>query len=466
MILEAMGKHKKRTRGARPAQGSIKMSREGAFAALIPELQRALGDQEYLHPTPIQEQCLEPLLQGRDLLGSAQTGTGKTAAFVLPILQNLSVRREIPQRRKPWVLILAPTRELAAQIDASISTYGQYLHLSSMVIFGGVSQNPQVSALNRGRHIVVATPGRLLDLIQQGYIKLEAIEIFVLDEADRMLDMGFLPDIRKIIHKLPLKRQTLFFSATLAGEVIKLAKTLVCNPVEVAITPEKPAVEEIEQKVLFVEQKRKINLLVDLLSDAKLFKVLVFVQMKHNANRIAAKLNGVGIKAEAIHGNKTQNARTRALDSFKEDKVRILVATDIAARGIDVDSITHVINYDLPNEAETYIHRIGRTARAGREGDAVSFCSSGEREFLNDIEKLIRKQIPVDIHHKYHSEKARYATGADARPKPRRQFNSRPKSASTQSRRPKSGKQFRKFKSSSSPIGKKPNLKKSWYRKK
>jgi len=421
---------KKGTSVINPKQdiGPIRLSAEGVFAALIPELQRALADQEYRHPTPIQEQSIQPLLQGRDLLGSAQTGTGKTAAFVLPILQNLATRNKKSIPGKPLVLILAPTRELAAQIGDSISTYGRHLHLTRAVIFGGVNQKSQVNSLKKGKHIIVATPGRLLDLMKQGYIKLEAIETFVLDEADRMLDMGFLPDIRKVISKLPVKRQTLFFSATLAvPEVVKLAKTLVHNPVEVAITPEIPAVEEIKQKVFFIDQKKKINLLVDMLKDATLSKVLVFTRMKHSANKVAEKLNSAGIKSDAIHGNKAQNARIRSLDNFKQEKVRVLVATDIAARGIDVDLISHVINYDLPNEPEIYIHRIGRTARAGTKGDAASFCCSEERESLRGIEKLIHKQIPIELDHKYHNDEARFATGAAARPKPRKQTSNRPR---------------------------------------
>ncbi len=443
-----MAKHKTEIQSTKTA-----LSKEGVFAALIPELQRALAGQGYLHPTPIQEQSILPLLKGRDLLGSAQTGTGKTAAFVLPILQRLATRREKPLRGKPWVLILAPTRELAAQIGDFISTYGRHLHITGTVIFGGVGQNPQVNSLNRGKHIVVATPGRLLDLMNQGYLSLKAIETFVLDEADRMLDMGFLPDIRKVISQLPVKRQTLFFSATLVPEVIKLAKTLVHDPVEIAITPEIQAVEEVKQKMFFIDRKEKINLLVDMLKDAKLSKVLVFNRTKHGANRIAKKLNNAGIKTDAIHGNKTQNARMQSLDNFKQEKVRVLVATDIAARGIDVELISHVINYDLPNEPEIYIHRIGRTARAGSKGDAVSFCSSEERDFLRDIEKLIHKQIPVELDHKYHNDKARFATGADAKPKPRQQQGSRPKSPPAP----------RRFKAVSSSSGKKQNRKKRWY---
>ncbi|MBN1576967.1 MAG: DEAD/DEAH box helicase [Chitinispirillaceae bacterium] len=406
-------------------QNPVELSTGGVFAALLPELQRALADEEYRRPTPIQERSIPPLLDGRDLLGSAQTGTGKTAAFVLPILQRLALSGKEALRGKPRVLILAPTRELASQIGNSISAYGRHLHITAAVIFGGVKQHSQVDSLKRGRHIVVATPGRLLDLMNQGHLSLVAIETFVLDEADRMLDMGFLPDIRKVIGKLPAQRQSLFFSATLAPEVVKLAKSLVRNPVEIAISPEIPAVEEIEQTVFFIDQEKKINLLIDLLNDASFNKVLVFTKMKYGADRISDKLNRAGITSEAIHGDKAQNARTRTLDNFKREKMRVLVATDIAARGIDVDRISHVINYDLPNEPETYIHRIGRTARAGAKGCAASFCSAEERNFLHEIEKLIRTHIPVWLDHEHNSDKARFATGADAKPKPRQQRDNR-----------------------------------------
>jgi ATP-dependent RNA helicase RhlE len=374
-------------------------------------LRRALAEERYHRPTPIQEQAIPPLLRGRDILGSAQTGTGKTAAFVLPILQNLSESRKREQRGKPRVLILAPTRELAAQIGESIAAYGRHLRISKTVIFGGVKQHAQVNSLNRGKHIAVATPGRLLDLMNQGHISLDAVETFVLDEADRMLDMGFLPDIRRVIAKLPRERQSLFFSATLAPEAVNLAKTIVHDPVEIAIAPDKPAVEKIEQTVRFVDQRKKTDLLLQMLDSSNFDKVLVFTRMKHGANRIAKKLNTARIRAEAIHGNKSQASRTRSLDDFKKGRVRVLVATDIAARGIDVDRITHVINFDLPSEPQTYVHRIGRTARAGTEGDAVSFCSAEECGSLRDIERLIGKRIPVELEHEYHSDAARFANG-------------------------------------------------------
>jgi ATP-dependent RNA helicase RhlE len=283
------------------------------------------------------------------------------------------------------------------------------------VIFGGVGQHPQVQALRKGVEIVVATPGRLLDLMNQGHVRLEAIEVFVLDEADRMLDMGFLPDIRRIIARLPAKRQSLFFSATLEPAVIGLANTLVRNPVHITITPQQPTVERIVQKVMFVDQGSKPQLLVQLLSNSKINRVLIFTRMKYGANRVAERLEHAGITSAAIHGNKSQSARSKALTDFKDGRVRVMVATDIAARGIDVDGITHVINYDLPLEAETYVHRIGRTARAGAEGDAISFCSAGERAMLSSIERLIRKPIPVDTNHAYHSEAASRAVGAEAR---------------------------------------------------
>ena len=391
------------------------------FATLLPQIQRAVAEEGYVTPTPIQIQSIPHLLAGRDLLGCAQTGTGKTAAFTLPILQYLTQHKRQPVRNRPRVLILAPTRELAAQIGESIRAYGRHLHVTHTVIFGGVGQRPQEVALARGVDIVVATPGRLLDLMQQGFAVLDGVEVFVLDEADRMLDMGFIRDIRKIIAKLPAKRQSLFFSATLQPEVIALARTLVHDPVHVTITPEQLTVEKIAQKVLFVDRQNKDALLVQLLKDSGMDRVLVFAQMKHAANKVCEKLQRAGIAASAIHGNKSQSARTAALAGFKTGAVRVLVATDIAARGIDVDGITHVINYHLPIEAETYVHRIGRTARADAEGDAISLCSPDERDFLRAIERLVGQTIPVETQHAFHSETARHATGAAARPPPKGQ---------------------------------------------
>ncbi len=384
---------------------------EGVFGNLIPDVQRAVASQKYVTPTPIQEQCIPLLLEGRDLMGCAQTGTGKTAAFALPMLQKLSSEGHRHGKGTPRALILAPTRELAAQIGESFNTYGHFLRLRHIVIFGGVNQFHQVKGLNKGIDILVATPGRLLDLIQQGHIHLERVEIFVLDEVDRMLDMGFIPDIKRVIALIPKKRQTLFFSATMPPRMVKLAETMVHNPVRVTITPDKPAVESITQKVLFVGKKKKDSLLASLLGDAAMNKALVFTQMKHVANRVVTKLCVAGIKSTAIHGNKSQGARTKALDGFKRGQYRVLVATDVAARGLDVDDITHVINYDMPREAETYVHRIGRTARAGADGDAISFCCAEERCNLNAIERLLGQPIPIELEHAYHSEEAYLASG-------------------------------------------------------
>ncbi|NQT92117.1 MAG: DEAD/DEAH box helicase, partial [Lentisphaerae bacterium] len=349
--------------------------------------------------------------------------TGKTAAFALPILQYLAKNEKRQVAGTPRVLIIAPTRELAAQVRDSVADYGKHTGTTHTVIFGGVGQGPQVKAMRRGVQVLVATPGRLLDLINQGHIRLSGVEIFVLDEADRMLDMGFIHDIKKIMALLPKKRQSLFYSATMESTVVKLARTLVLDPVHVTIEPEKPAVERIVQKVMFVSKENKNGLIVDLLNSEKLDRVMVFVQMKHVANRVAGKLGDAGINAAAIHGNKSQSARTRALAAFKAGQVRVLVATDIAARGIDVDGISHVINYDMPVEPETYIHRIGRTARAGSDGDAISFCSAQERDHLRAIEKLVRTPVPVDLAHPFHCEKSMNATGVDARPPAKGQRN-------------------------------------------
>ncbi|MBU0677667.1 MAG: DEAD/DEAH box helicase [Verrucomicrobia bacterium] len=372
----------------------------------MPELQRAVTAEGYTTPTPIQEQCIPHLLEGRDLMGCAQTGTGKTAAFALPILQRLAGNSRRPRQGAPRALILAPTRELAAQIGQSIQTYGRFLRLDHTVVFGGVSQFSQVKALNRGVDILVATPGRLLDLMQQGYIHLEQVEIFVLDEVDRMLDMGFLPDIQRVLKKIPAERQTLFFSATLAPKMVELAHTMVRNPVRVTIAPEQLTVERIAQKVLFVGKKNKDALLVSLLNDERINKAIIFTQMKHAANRVVDKLSAAGIRGAAIHGNKSQAARTKALDGFKQGRFRVLVATDVAARGLDVDDITHVINYDLPVEAETYVHRIGRTARAGADGDAISFCCAEDRAYLRDIERMLGEPVPAQMEHAYHCDDA------------------------------------------------------------
>jgi len=323
------------------------------FTLLRSELQRALQETHYHSPTPIQAECIPPLLSGRDLLGSAQTGTGKTAAFTLPLLHRLADSRERSQRHAPRALILAPTRELAAQIGESIETYGRYLKLRHTVIFGGVNQFHQVKALALGPDIVVATPGRLLDLMQQGHIRLDAVRFLVLDEVDRMLDMGFLPDVKRILGRVPAQRQTLFFSATMPPAMLELARTLVRDAVRVEITPDQPAVERIAQRVLYVGRQNKDALLASLLGKLGAGRAIVFTRMKHAANRVVAKLESAGIRGAAIHGNKSQAARVRALDGFKKGQFQVLVATDLAARGIDVDGITHVINYDLPMEPET-----------------------------------------------------------------------------------------------------------------
>ncbi len=378
----------------------------GAFRELLPKIQKAIAAHGYVSPTPIQEQCIRPLLAGRDMLGAAQTGTGKTAAFTLPMLHLMTRDSRRPRRGSPRALILAPTRELAAQIGESIETYGKFLRLTHTVIFGGVGQGRQVKALNRGVDILVATPGRLLDLMQQGFIKLNDVEFFVLDEVDRMLDMGFIPDVKRVLAKLPDERQTLFFSATMPPKMVELANTMVRKPARVTIAPDKPAVERIEQRVMFVGKRHKDQLLVDVLDDPGINKVIVFTQMKHVANKVVRKLEVMGITGTAIHGNKSQGARTRALDGFKTGEYRVLVATDVAARGLDVDDVTHVINYDLPNEAETYVHRIGRTARAGASGDAISFCCSEERGHLRDIERLLGRPVPAELEHDFHCEEA------------------------------------------------------------
>ena len=370
---------------------------------LIEPVLQALSKEGYSTPTPIQEQAIPAILQQRDLLGCAQTGTGKTAAFTIPILQLMHQHQQNNQAKGHHLqtLILTPTRELAIQIGESISSYGHFLKIRHHVIFGGVPQYSQVQAIKRGVDILVATPGRLLDLMQQGHISLNQIQFFVLDEADRMLDMGFVHDVKRIIAKLPTKRQTLFFSATMPPEIQQLANLLLNNPVKVEVTPVSSTVEIIQQSVYFVEKHNKQPLLVQLLKDEGIESLLVFTQMKHAADKLARSLNNAGIRTEAIHGNKSQNARQNALENFKKRKTRVLVATDIAARGIDIDELTHVLNYELPNVPETYVHRIGRTGRAGASGSAISFCDWGEKTFLSDIQKLIKKQIPVVKGHTY-----------------------------------------------------------------
>ncbi len=370
---------------------------------LIDPLLRAVRAEGYTEPTPIQVQAIPQVLEGKDLLGCAQTGTGKTAAFALPIMQRLSAAPS-PSNRPIRVLVLAPTRELATQIGESFRSYGRNLPLKQVTIFGGVGQNPQVDALRRSPDILVATPGRLLDLMNQGYIRFDRLEVLVLDEADRMLDMGFIHDVKRIIAALPKQRQTLLFSATMPQDIQDLANSILNNPVYVEVTPQATTVEKIQQAIYFVEKNDKRSLLVHLLSDKAVKRTLVFTRTKHRANQLVKHLSTASIHAEAIHGNKSQSAREKALSNFKSGVTRVLVATDIAARGIDVDDITHVINFDLPNESESYVHRIGRTARAGASGIAFSFCEEEERPYLVDIERLIRMNVPVVENHPYASK--------------------------------------------------------------
>jgi ATP-dependent RNA helicase RhlE len=358
-------------------------------------LQRALNAEGYTHPTPIQQQAIPALLAGRDLLGLAQTGTGKTAAFALPLLQRLSTGHEQRKGKSMRGLILAPTRELVIQISDSLRTYGRNLHLKHISIVGGVSQGPQVKAMAPGVDILVATPGRLLDLVNQGHVRLDGVQVLILDEADRMLDMGFIRDIRKIVDRVPRQRQSMLFSATMPKEVAHLAESLLNDPVRIDIVPPKRTAEKIEQSVYFVSTGDKRSLLTQLLRDPAMERVLVFTRTKHVANRVAEHLEKSGVPSDAIHGNKSQNARQRALQQFRDGQARVLVATDIAARGIDVDNVSHVINFELPNEPESYVHRIGRTARAGTSGIAISFCDASENAFLRQIERMTKTPIAV-----------------------------------------------------------------------
>jgi ATP-dependent RNA helicase RhlE len=369
---------------------------------LDPKILQALDSKGYTTPTPIQLQAIPHLLEGKDLLGIAQTGTGKTAAFSLPILQNLSKSNVTVKSGGVRTLILTPTRELASQIADNIELYGKDLGLRHVVIFGGVSEKPQITAMQRGVDILIATPGRLLDLMEQGYIRFMQLEIFVLDEADRMLDMGFINDIKKIIAKIPTKRQTLFFSATMPSTISELANSILKDPVKIEITPESTTVERIDQQINYVEKGNKSALLKRILKQEDAKSVLVFSKTKHGANRIEEFLLKSGITVAAIHGNKSQGAREKALDAFREGKVQVLIATDIAARGIDIPAITHVINYDIPMDPESYVHRIGRTARAGRQGIAISFCDPSETKLLQSVEKTIKYKIPVDETHPFH----------------------------------------------------------------
>jgi ATP-dependent RNA helicase RhlE len=373
---------------------------------IIEPIQNALKAEGYTSPTPIQQQAIVPILEGKDVLGCAQTGTGKTAAFAIPMLQLLSMPNQGLNTNKKSVraLILTPTRELAIQIQESFDAYGKNLRVRNTVIFGGVNQNPQVEALRKTVDVLVATPGRLLDLMQQGHINLQQLEIFVLDEADRMLDMGFVNDVKKVIAKIPAKRQTLFFSATMPKEIQSLADSILNQPVYVEVTPVSSTADTIAQKLYYVGKEHKKNLLEHILADKNITSALVFTRTKHGADKVVKGLVRHGIKSEAIHGNKSQNARQRALTNFKSGETRVLVATDIAARGIDIDELSHVINYELPEVPETYVHRIGRTGRAGHSGIAYSFCEAEETSDLRDIQKLIGKDIPVEKNHPFHVE--------------------------------------------------------------
>jgi ATP-dependent RNA helicase RhlE len=363
-----------------------------AELGLAEPLLRAVREQGYHTPTPIQLQAVPPVLAGRDVLGTAQTGTGKTAAFALPLLQTLASGRRL---RAPRALIVSPTRELAAQIGEDLRAYGRHLPLTSTVIFGGVNQFRQVAALRAGVDILVATPGRLLDLLQQRHVYLDAVSVLVLDEADRMLDMGFLPDVRRIVYALRARRQTLLFSASMPDEIAGLARRLLADPVRISVAPPAAAADTVRQVVYRVAREDKPSLLIDLLADDTLAKVLVFTRTKHGADRLCRRLAQQRIAAVAIHGNKSQNARQQALADFRGGKARVLVASDIAARGLDIDDISHVVNFDIPNEPETYVHRIGRTGRAGAAGEAVSLCSHEERGFLRAIERTVGSSIEV-----------------------------------------------------------------------
>jgi ATP-dependent RNA helicase RhlE len=390
-----------------------------ADLGLIEPIARAVAEEGYERPTPIQARCVPHVLAERDLLGLAQTGTGKTAAFALPILQRLWDRRPEASARGPRpirCLVLTPTRELASQISDSFTTYGRHVRLKVAVIFGGVGMEPQRQTLRAGVDILVATPGRLLDLASQGHLHLERLEVFVLDEADRMLDMGFIHDVRRVIRLLPAQRQTLFFSATMPREAQQLADQLLHDPVQVAVAAVSQTADRIEQEVAFVAKADKRALLVDVLRDMAMRRVLVFTRTKHGANRVAEHLARAGIGAAAIHGNKSQGARERALAQFKNGDNRVLVATDIAARGIDIDDVTHIVNFDLPEVPETYVHRIGRTARAGASGFALSFCDEEEGDLLYGIERLIRREIPVVEGHPYELRGGRPRPGSSPTP--------------------------------------------------
>ena len=401
---------------------------------LIAPILSAIKSKGYTVPTPIQMQSIPPILEGRDIMGCAQTGTGKTAAFAIPMLQKLyenKISGKWPRGIK--VLIVTPTRELAIQIGESFTDYGRGLGLDHAVVFGGVKQHAQVRKLKKGVDIVIATPGRLLDLQNQGYVPLGNLKFFTLDEADRMLDMGFIHDIKKLIKKIPPNRQSLFFSATMPESIIKLANSMLTNPVHVSVTPDAPTAEMVDHSMYMVAKANKKDLLRHVLKDQDIPSALVFTRTKHGADKLAKFLNVSGVKTEAIHGNKSQNARQKALQNFKSNQTRVLVATDIAARGIDIKELSHVINFEIPNEPETYVHRIGRTGRAERSGIALSFCDESERDFVQDIHKLINQQIPITEEHPFHITFAPKTSGKRSSSKPR-QF-SRPSTRPTQSRR-------------------------------
>jgi ATP-dependent RNA helicase RhlE len=371
---------------------------------LISPICRAVNEEKYTSPTPIQTEAIPHLLQGRDLLGCAQTGTGKTAAFALPILQRLAEYKDKPRHKEVRSLILTPTRELALQIEESFRVYGRYMKFNQAVVFGGVSIKNQIRTLSRGVDVLVATPGRLLDLFNQGCLRMDKVDVFVLDEADQMLDMGFLPDVKKIFNEIPETSQTVLFSATLPTEIVRLTQNFLKDPIKISVAPPSSTVEKVDQRIMFVDRDNKSALLESILEDESVYRVLVFTRTKHGANRVAKNLSKKRIRTEAIHGNKSQAARMQALNKFRSGHVRVLVATDVASRGLDVDGITHVINYELPKEAESYVHRIGRTARAGATGIALSFCDSEERGYLRGIERTINQSVTVDKDHAYHSE--------------------------------------------------------------
>ena len=420
---------------------------------LSSQLLKAVEREGYETPTPVQLQSIPPLLAGKDVLGIAQTGTGKTAAFALPVLQAMTAERP-QQKRRIRALVLSPTRELAAQIDERFGAYSTHLDVRHRVIFGGVKQGPQVRALQKGLDVLIATPGRLLDLIGQGHINISHVEFFVLDEADRMLDMGFIRDIEKVLKLLPKKRQNLLFSATMPNSIASLANSFLRDAITVDVSPEEITVDRIDQHIMFTRKADKRRILANIILDEEVTCGIVFTRTKHGANRLVKQLGQAGIDAAAIHGNKSQGARTKALDGFKRGNIPILVATDIASRGIDVDGITHVFNYDLPNEPESYVHRIGRTARAGRSGVAYGFCDESESGYLVGIQRLIGNEIPVIEDHEYHFENARPKPGQKPGkikdPNAKKSSNSRRRSnngrskgkgggAPGQSRRPRQG---------------------------